>query len=303
MKNLKKPPLLMAGLVLGMLALGNLLGHYSNSLKYGLAGFAFIFYLILIIGIVRNLKQTKVELQSPIIASVFPTFFMAGMLFSSFVILNWQVMVAQLFWWLFFIGNLTLMAYYIWTFVIRFKWQSVFPSWTVLFVGVAMAGLTAPASHQYQIGQLIFWVCLVFTVAIFPVISKKVYKMGLPEANMPNISTFCAPLSLLLAAYLVTFPTPNHNMVIILTVSSQMVYLFVLVQLPKLINRPFNPGFSAFTFPYVISATSLKMSLGFLGLENSWKLLVHIEVAVATVLVVTVTALYIRFLAKKEAVV
>lgn len=93
--------------------------------------------------------------------------------------------------------------------------------------------------------------------------ATKAYRIGLADAAMPNISTFCAPLSLLSASYLAAFSKPQEGMVLFLLISSQVLYAFVVLQLPRLLNRPFNPGFSAFTFPFVISATSLKMALTF----------------------------------------
>lgn len=155
-----------------------------------------------------------------------------------------------------------------------------------------MAALTAPASRQFLLGQVIFWVCLLLTAVILPFMAKKTYGIGLGQAVMPNISTFCAPLSLLSASYLATFPRPQVGMVIFLLVSSQLLYAFVVVQLPRLLNRPFNPGFSAFTFPFVISATSLKMTLSFLG----WQVLLLGEVLLATALVTYVYGAYLRFL-------
>lgn len=71
---------------------------------------------------------------------------------------------------------------------------------------------------------------------------------------------------------------------------------------PKLLKRPFTPGFSAFTFPYVISATSLKMALSFLGIKGLVSLLVYAELAIALVLVTYVLVLYIRFLQSQKTV-
>lgn len=59
-----------------------------------------------------------------------------------------------------------------------------------------------------------------------------------------------------------------------LLVVSQILYAFVAYQLPKLLKRTFNPGFSAFTFPFVISATSLKLAFAYLELTSIWKVLI-----------------------------
>ncbi|VGQ18138.1 TDT family transporter [Streptococcus pyogenes] len=298
MKHPKNPPLVMSGLALGTLSFGNLLATYVSIFNYlGILAALFI-YGILLVGMVRNLNDTKMQLRQPLIASVFPTFFMTGMLLSSlFLKVTGGCWLGFLTWWLFFLGNLVLIAYYQYRFVFSFSWDNVFPSWSVLFVGIAMAALTAPASRQFLLGQVIFWVCLLLTAVILPFMAKKTYGIGLGQAVMPNISTFCAPLSLLSASYLATFPRPQVGMVIFLLVSSQLLYAFVVVQLPRLLNRPFNPGFSAFTFPFVISATSLKMTLSFLGWQGlGWQVLLLGEVLLATALVTYVYGAYLRFL-------
>lgn len=127
--------------------------------------------------------------------------------------------------------------------------------------------------------------------------ATKAYRIGLAEAATSNISTFCAPLSLLSASYLAAFSKPQEGMVLFLLISSQVLYAFVVLQLPRLLNRPFNPGFSAFTFPFVISATSLKMALTFLGWTDwIWQGLLFAEVVLATALVSYVYGAYLNFL-------
>ncbi|KPJ22743.1 TDT family transporter [Streptococcus phocae] len=296
MKQVKHPPLVISGLVLGTLSLGNLLGHYVLPLKYLLTIAAVALYALLIVSIIRAPPRAKTQLAHPLIASVFPTFFMTGMLLSSWVMATRWSAFGRLFWWFFLLGNFCLIIYYVFRFVWRFSWENVFPSWSVLFIGIAVGALTAPASRQFILGQFIFWICLVMTGLILPFMAKKAYLIGLDEAVKPNISTFCAPMSLLSAAYLASFPLPSRSMVIFLMIASQLLYFFVLIQLPILLKRPFNPGFAAFTFPFVISATSLKMNLAYLGLAPWWQYLLFFEVLVASLLVTYVYSHYIRFL-------
>lgn len=134
----KNPPLVMSGLALGTLSLGNLLATYFPLFGYlGLSASLFI-YGILLAGIIRNPHETKMQLRQPLIASVFPTFFMTGMLLASLYLKatggQW---LGYLAWWLFFLGNLVLIVYYQYRFVFPFSWDNVFPSWSVLFVGIA----------------------------------------------------------------------------------------------------------------------------------------------------------------------
>lgn len=302
MRHYQTPPLVFSGLILGTMALGNLLAGFLPAVKWVTIPLALTMYVLLIVGILRYPKEALNQLKLPIVASVFPTFFMVGMLFASFLIQSGWVVTGSIFWWMNLISNLVLIAYYLKTFVIHFKWENVYPSWTVLFVGVAMSSLTAPASKAFTLGQYVFWICLLMTFMIFPILIKKTYQLGLPDVFLPNISTFCAPLSLLLAGYLSTFAHPKTSIVVFLLLTSQLLYFFVIWQLPKLLKAPFSPGFSAFTFPYVISATSLKMALSFLGIEGFISLLLYAELVLATVLVTYVLILYIIFLQSKKTV-
>lgn len=297
MKNFHRPPLVMSGLVLGLLALGNLLVAYFPYLRPILAALAISLYLLLIISCLRFPRQQLPQLRQPLVASVFPTFFMAGMLLASYL-QGWQLPVlAQPLWWLSFMGNVLLILYFTWRFVLPFSWDHVFPSWSVLYVGIAMAGLTAPVTGQESLGQLIFWVGLVLTVLVLPLMAYKTYVIKLADPIQSNISTFCAPLSLLLATYLTTFDKPQAGLVLALLISSQALYLFVLGQLLHLANRPFNPGFSAFTFPFVISATSFKLASQFLGLTSPvWQVAVNLEIFLAMILLVFVSHGYLKHL-------
>lgn len=300
MHQQNRPSLVMSGLVLGTMAVGNLLSNYLPIIKLPFTALALFLYFLLIKGIITNKEQALKEIQSPLVSSVFPTFFMVGMLFSSLAIQLGLKVIGLPFWWLFVIGNLVLITYYCLNFVIKFSWENVYPSWTVLLVGIAMSTFTAPASQAFLFGKIVFWICLVITFLLFPILYIKTYKIGLPEAVKPNISTICAPLSLLLAGYLSSFQTPQEAMVIFLLVTSQAMYFFVLVQLPKLLRRPFNPGFSAFTFPYVISATSLRMASIFLHWGKMLSILISAEIVIATLLVSYVLVTYLAYLYKKE---
>lgn len=301
MENWKNPPLVMSGLVLGLAALGNLLGAYWLPFRFVLGSIALLLYLILIFGMIRHPKEVKKQLYQPLVASVFPTFFMSGMLFATYLqqLLGLDFL-ARALWWLSFLGNGGLILFFFWNFTWHFRWEFVFPSWSVLYVGIAVSGLTASVSGAYEIGQFVFWYGLVATIVVLPFMAIRAYRIGLPEAIKPNISTFCAPVSLLLASYINTFPQQiDFRVVWILLLVSQMLYVFVLCQVPNLLRRPFNPGFSAFTFPFVISATSLKLSVTTLKLPFPYLFGVGVETGVATLLVCYVFWQYLLYLRQK----
>ena len=61
-----------------------------------------------------------------------------------------------------------------------------------------------------------------------------------------------------------------------------------------LANRPFSAGFSAFTFPLVISAVALKQSLNILNSGLVGQILLAFEVLIALFVVLYVTFLYTK---------
>lgn len=303
MAQYKKPPLVMAGLVLGLLALGNLLESYSVILRYTLGGIAFVLWLLLIRGMLVHWKSFKEEVARPLVASVFTTFFMTGMIFSGYILIfqqlgSWVGLLSKTIWWLSFIGIVLFMLNFSRKYLLHFDMKHVFPSWTVLYVGIGVASLTAPISHQFLLGQIVFWYGLVATLLVLPIVFYKGYKIGLDEATKPNLTTICAPMSLITAGYASTFETPNKALLTLLLILGQVLYFFILVQFPKFMGRKFSPGFSAFTFPLVISATSLKLSVTILGLTGFWQELVHLETVIAAIVVVSVFSGYLHFLRK-----
>ncbi|SUN02213.1 putative permease [Staphylococcus microti] len=127
-----------------------------------------------------------------------------------------------------------------------FSIENVFPSWTVLYIGIAIAGLTVKTSGQYWIGQTTVIYGFLATCLVLPVVFKRVRIHPLQSLVKPNTATICAPFSLVSAAYIVAFPKTNLLVLIILLILSQFFYFYIIIQLPKLINRPFSPAFSGF---------------------------------------------------------
>jgi len=295
----REPLLVQSGLVLGLLAIGNLVGSWSQILRYFFSGLAVLFFIHLIFGMVSYRKLVRNQLRDPLIASVFPTFFMQGMLISSYLaswtfLGAWTMFLASFLWWISLVGLILLMVYYICSFVIPFKWENIYPSWTVLFVGIGVAPLTIFVSHQYWLGQIIFWYCLLASILVLPIVFYKTFKIGLAEATLPNMMTICAPISLITAAYVASFPNPNNLLLLFLIILGQALYFFILYQLPTLFRRSFSAGFSAFTFPLVISATALKAFLLHFNIGITGQIFYVCEVLIALVVVLRVTFLYLK---------
>lgn len=79
-------------------------------------------------------------------------------------------------------------------------------------------------------------------------------------------------------------------MIRFLATLSLIIYIIVLINLPKYLKMPFFPSYAAFTFPFVISAVGIKMTivcLGKMGYTIPFiNYLVLFQTIIATVLVI-----------------
>ncbi|GJF48129.1 TDT family transporter [Staphylococcus argenteus] len=303
--RLQKAPLVTSGLVLGLLGLGNLLKDISLAINALCGIFAFLIWLHLLCTMFKNYNTVKEQLNNPLISSVFTTFFMSGFLgttylktfFSNITIIN--SLITPL-WILCLVGIMTHMIIFSFKYLKGFSFENVYPSWTVLFIGIAVAGLTAPVSGYYLIGKLSVIYGFVATCIVLPIVFKRIKIYPLQASIKPNISTICAPFSLVAASYVIAFPKTNAFIVIAFLILAQTFYFYIIIQLPKLLKEPFSPVFSAFTFPLVISATALKNSLPVLMFPIIWKGLLFFEILLATIIVFRVLLGYIHYFFKSE---
>lgn len=303
---IKKIPFPIAGLILSLFALGNLTQTYGEHyrISYGLIAFALLIMLVSKIIIAPN--EFKEAMKNPVVAGAFATFPMAIMVGSVYVVNYLKLQqLGQLIWFVGLLIQIIIILYFIKTFVVNFKIQTVFPTWFVAFVGIAVATLTAGAYKQIVIGQGAFWFAFVAYLVLLPTVIYRVVKIkNIPDPAKPTLVIFAAPASLLLAAYMTpVFPTKNILIIYFLLALSVIMYVYGLITLVKLATTPFNPGFSAFTFPVVISGVALKLFMAFVkktgGDISMISTIVKVEEFIATVVVLFVLTKYIKFLINK----
>ncbi|MFP5493572.1 TDT family transporter [Parvimonas sp. G1641] len=304
MNFLKKLPIPIAGLILSMFALGNLLQSYSNAVRLGIGAVALILYLLFVLKIVVLNCKLKTVLENPVVASVLLTITMATILLSSFA-KPYSSGLAVAFWFAGVILHTLLMIWFSLKFLPNFSIKKVFPSWYIVYVGIATASVTAGAAGQLKLGQICFWFSLVSYLVLIPVVCYRVFKVKeIPEPAQPTFAILSAPGSLVLAGYMNTFPEKSFTFATVLFAISVLFYIIVLVNLPRLLKLKFSPGFSGFTFPLVISAISSKLFNGYVtkvnGANSILKLFVNFQEILATVIVLYVFIGYMKFLLEKE---
>ena len=298
---MKKLPLVFSGCLLGLAGAGNLVADTWPALSHLLSLTGLILWIYFLILHLFNRKETRQELTKAPLLSGMATFPMAGMIFSTYVLrlVPSMPILAQLLWWFSFILDLALIAYFSRRFVGVEERASATPSWTVLYVGIAVAALTYPVVGLIQIAYLTVTFGFLATCFLYPLIYSDLKKKPLTPALLGQEGIYCAPFSLLLAALVriggVTLPTWS---LLIMILTSQAFYFFVMIRLPKIVKGGFQLAFSALTFPTIITATSLKMAQGILKLPFL-DYLVLAETAICLIILFFVLGAYLIWVRKK----
>lgn len=303
MKELiKKLPLPIAGLMLGLSALGNLIGPYSPKLRIILGSISGLIFILLSLKAFMFPKSIKEGLDNPIIASIMATFPMGMMILSTYI----KAFAGQLafgFWLLALIMNIAIILIFTKKYILNFNIKKVFASYFVLYVGIVVGSVTAPAYNLINIGQFIFWYGLTVYLPLIPIVAYRVFVIkGIPEPALPITIIFAAPASLLLAGYMSSFTEKNLTLITFLTGLALIMTAYALIIMPKMLKLKFYPSYSAFTFPFVISAIALNMTNKYLiSINKSIPLLNYVakfEIIWAIIMVLYVLIAYMKHMIK-----
>lgn len=304
---LKKYPVPIVGLMLGLAAAGNLVQSYGEVYRNI---FGIISAILLILMIAKTIKYPKgvaESLDNPVVASVFPTLSMAIMLLSTYI-KPYASQVAFAIWIIGISIHIILILWFTKKFVLSFKIKQVFPSWFIVYVGIAVASVTGPAFTMANVGQVAFWFGFITYLILLPIVIYRVIKVKeMPEPTLPTLAIFAAPASLLLAGYMNSFKTKNMAIVWFLMALSIIMYVAVIIKMFKLLRLKFYPSYSAFTFPLIISGIAMKLTNGFLNKSGqgiaSLQYLIKFQEAVGVIIVLYVLIRYIQFLLPEKTVV
>lgn len=297
---IKRVPIPMAGLMLGLAALGNLLQSYGDIYRNILGGISAILLLFLVLKILTDPKCIKEGMENPVVASVTPTLSMGIMLLSTYM-KPYSPSLAYGLWIFGLVLHGILIIYFTKKYVLGFNIKKVFPSWFIVYVGIVVGSVTGPAFNQALIGQYLFWFGFISYLILLPIVIHRVLKVkGIPEPALPTLAIFAAPASLCLAGYMNSFENKNMMIVGFLGALSIIMLVVGLVYTLRLLHLPFYPSYAAYTFPFVISGVAIKLTNGFLvksGNPIAWlKYIVKIEEVVALIFVLYVLIKYIQFL-------
>ena len=296
MNLIKTLPIPIAGLVLALLSLGNLLNDIHPGLKIIFGGLGCIFLALIMLKAIFYFDAVRQDFQNPVIVSSSGTFSMSLMILSTYLI-PYTASIAYALWIIGIALHIMLMIYFTYRFIIRdFDITNVYPTYWIVFVGITMGAITSHAHAVEEIGFLFFAIGFLAMILTLPlVVYRYVRYPEIPDMNKPLICIFTAVLSILIVGYLNSAQNPSKEFIMILYPIACLFYVFALYKFIDYRNLDFYPSFAAFTFPFVISALATKGAMACLGISLLNGILI-IETVIAVMIVCYILIRYLKFL-------
>ncbi len=297
-KLLTKYPYPISGLILGLAALGNLIRNYGEVYRYPFGIIAMVLLAVLVIKIITDTEGFKTFMGNPVAVAAFATAPMSITILSTY----FPASIGKLVWFTGIALNIAMILWFTVKFALKFKMNEIFTTWSILYVGIVTASVTAPAYKMLPLGQSVFWFGFICYFVVQSIICYRVFFLmkEIPEPMQPMLIVFSAPISLLLAGYMRSFPQKNIFIVYLLAAISAGFYIYCLCVFPKLLKLKFYPTISAFTFPMVISAIGMKMLTAFIkksgGNVSILSMIVKVQEVIAVAVVIYVLVRYLKFI-------
>ena len=299
---MKKLPLASSGCLLGLAGAGNLISDTLPELSHVFSVLGLGLWIIFLISHLVDWQNTAKELKKLPVLSGMATFPMAGMILATYLLrtIPSVPLFAQVLWWFSFLLDIGLITYF--TILLMKSKEKIYatPSWTVLYVGIAVAALTYPVVGIIEIAYATIIFGFILTFYLYPRIYLDLKKKPLPVELLGQEGIYCAPFSLLLASLV---RVGGHQLltysIIMMIISSQIFFFLVLSRLPQILKQGFQPAFSALTFPTIVTATSLKMAQGILQ-HSLLNVFVKIETLISLTILIFVLFSYLIWMKKSS---
>lgn len=293
MNVIEKLPVPISGLILAILSLGNLLQGYPR-VVCGAVGVILI--LMLLLRVIIYPGSVRQDLSNPIILSNSGTFSMALMILSTYIN-PFNADLALGVWILGVALHILLIVWFTYRFIIcDFDIMTVYPSYWIVFIGITMGAITAHVHGLTEIAYLFFVFGFIMMLITLPlVVYRYVRYPNILDQNKPLICIFTAVMSILIVGYTNSFNALSYEFLMVLYTVAFVFFLFAFYKFIEYRNLDFYPSFSAFTFPFVITAVASKEVFAI----NQWSffnVIIPIQTFIALVLVIYVFVRYFRFL-------
>lgn len=318
MSFLKRVPLPLCGVALGLAALGNLLAAYSPYLKIFCGILAFVGILFVTCKYLTMSDAFVTDMKNPVTASVSGTYTMTLMLLAGYI----KPLIpafAMILWYVAIVLHFVLIVYFTLNFILKIKipddLMKVVASYFIVYVGIVVASVTAPAFNNIALGKICFWIGFILYIPLFFYVSFRYIKLGNKKIEAKALACiYAAPASLCVAGYISSFEQKNITFLTGLYLFSLLIYLFGLFVVADLFanfanNKEFKfyPSIAGITFPFVISAIAAKQFNAVLtkmdiqnGIRPILPLIVKIELIIAIAGVAFAAICFANHVFKKE---
>lgn len=296
-KIIQKVPVPLCGVMLGFAALGNLLQSYGEGIRYACGVVAAFLLILVLLKLILFPGMVKEDLQNPIMASVAATFPMALMLLSTYV-KPFIGMFAKYIWVFAIILHLVLIIYFTMKFIVKLQMPKVFASYFIVYVGIVVAAVTAPAYEALSIGRAAFWFGFVTLLVLLVLVTIRYAKFKqIPEPAQPLFCIYAAPTSLCVAGYVQSVTPKSKGFLLAMLALATVLYVIALIKAIGYLKLKFYPSFAAFTFPFVISAIATKQTMACLAnMKQPLPFLQYVVLIETIIAVVFVVYTFVRFM-------
>ena len=298
---IEKIPIPICGLILALFSLGNLLNDIHPYLKVICGLTAGIFLVLILSKLILYPDSIRKDFKNPVIVSNSGTFSMSLMILSTYLA-SFVTSIAYGVWILGVALHILLIIYFTYHFIIRyFDILTVYPSYWIVYIGITMGAITAHAHNLDEIGFIFFLVGFIAMIITLPLVVYRYLKYSdIPDANKPLICIFTAVLSILIVGYVNSYNAISVDFLEGMYVFACIFYMFALVKLMEYRNLDFYPSFSAFTFPFVISALATKGVISKIGSNIVLNSILTVLTIIAIAAVGYVIVKYVKFLSRDE---
>ncbi|MHA1989225.1 MAG: TDT family transporter, partial [Promethearchaeota archaeon] len=251
-----KVPAPLAGLGLGLACLGSVILNYNFMLGNILGVLAALVLGIYLLKIVMNFSAFMQDLKHPLFSSIVPTFSMGMMIIATYLgRINYET--GRIIWLVAVVLHGLLLIIFLSNFLRDFNFQNVVPSYFIPPVGIVVACITGGMFNFPILCETIFYFGFISYIITLILVVIRLAIGNIPNPKKATLAILAAPASLCLAGYLSLNSVLNPIFIYILIPLSIAMTVSVYVMFLKLLRMPFNPGYSAYTFPLAISAVAM----------------------------------------------
>ena len=282
-----------------------MLGACTLSNIYNGLGFSFIrhlttFFAILvvlsyIIKIIVHPSVIKEEYKNPVTCSLYPGICMVSMVIGAYFY-DYFNTFGRIIWVIAIIFH-TIHSF-IFTYLHFIKSRDIntfLPTWFVTYNGIMVSSVVGANMNANKFLIFIVYYGIFIYFLILPFMLWRLVKFEIKDTMQHGTAILLGPCSLCIVSYINIIKSPN-------TVLVWVLYICVLIMLPKFFSYAFTPAFAGLTFPMAIGTVATQKMIfylnntGYENIANIFKQLEGIQIYITTAIIGFVLFNFIRFL-------